>query len=182
VSAVWKVNEPVGKRLRGDFTMLKYLESQSLADLESIVGFDSGRLTDSKRGGCAIIVLAPDEKIDVGDFELGASNRWSRTNKTEDVPWAPHFMTEPDGRMATNSIEGALALRGQDRMELRARVIKFFGMGPGNRPAKVIPNWEHEEGMAYPDATIPGTNIRRGIPQFKMTTPKNAVVFKVLSV
>ncbi len=146
----------------GDFTLLRYIQDLAAADLERWVGFHKGRLDE----GFRIVVLADNELIGPQDFELSASTRWSA------------------GKMpctAGDNITDVLLARGQDPEALKAKVARFFAMGEGNRPAKVLPNRRHDAQCHYPDAEALGPGKKSGVPQFHLKAAsggKNFVVYK----
>jgi hypothetical protein len=147
----------------GDFTMLKYLIGLDAAQLERTVGFDKGRL-DS---GFLIVALAADEKLAPADFSLKASSRWSAGLVRA------HASSEPG-----IDINDILATRGQDIGLLKERVARFLNQGGGNRPAKVLPNLRHSEGMKYPDAEARAPGVWGGVPQFHLDAPRRFLIVR----
>ncbi|MBI3350769.1 MAG: hypothetical protein HY020_26670 [Burkholderiales bacterium] len=145
----------------GDFTMLKYIESLSAADLERTVGFHRGRLAQ----GFLIVALGEHETLEPSDFELKASTRWSGG-----------AMSNPAGA----DIRDILAARGQDPEALKRRVAAFFARRGGNTPAKVLPNRRDDAGCHYPDAEALGPGLRSGVPQFHLKKESGGKAFVVV--
>ena len=147
----------------GNFTMLKYIEHLGRPELERTIGFDAGRLNN----GFSLVVLSDDQLLTPSDIELKASSRWSKgavgkSNVSLGV-----------------EIELLLAQRDQDVAALKQKVCNFFAKRGGNRPAKVLPNLRHTEGMRYPDAEASGPGKRGGVPQFNLTVARRFVVIRV---
>lgn len=146
----------------GDFTLLKYIAALDAEALERTVGFDRGRL----KSGFTIVALAGDEVLGPGDFQLGASTRFSGAVVKQATATQGH------------GIESMLADRGQDIAELKKKVARFFASRGGNTPAKVLPNLRHTEGMIYPDAEALGPGRRSGVPQFKLLVARKFVILR----
>lgn len=135
--------------IKGCFTIYKYIKNLNRKDLERALGFHNGRL-DS---GFKVVVLAPGYILNINDFDLGASTRWS------------------GGKIAKDGegIESLLCARGQDINLLKKQVMeRWFSKDGDYRPAKVLPNLKHEAGMEYPNAEALGLGIPSGVPQFVM--------------
>jgi hypothetical protein len=156
----------------GDFTFYKFIADLNRADLEDRCGFDKGRLDC----GAAVAVMAERElgQLTTADFTLGASTRWSRSRAS--APWAPEFVTTDQSgtqRMQADAIESALALRGQNVLLLKEKVLNFMKRGKENVPAKVFPAWAHSPELRYPDAQI-------GVPQLQLQKKLHWVVMRII--
>ena len=146
---------------KGDFTVYRYVKGATREELENKVGFHKGRMD---QGAIIAVIYKPDLlALTTSDFTLGASSRWSRSSAA--APWAPEFTKitkgKHAGQMEVNAIESALTLRGQDVDALKKKVLHYFQTGKDAFPAKVFPNFKHEEWMTYPDS-------ESGIPQFRL--------------
>ena len=139
--------------------MLRYLIHRTDAELEKTVGFHRGRLAP----GYKIMMLLPEDALAPHDFELGASTRWSGG-------WLE----------GGKKISEMLVDRGKNPTELRERVARFFASDRINTPAKILPNWVHEDWMHYPDAEGIGPNLGSGIPQFKLLKSRRFVEVRSL--
>jgi hypothetical protein len=149
--------------LSGNFTMLKYIEKLSAAELERTVGFEKGRLDN----GFCVVALAANQLITPQDFELKASTRWS---------------AGAIGRSSNRSgseVETILDKRGQNVHALKQKVCSFFAKRGPNTPAKVLPNLRHTAGMLYPDAEALGPGISSGVPQFNLVATRKFVIVRV---
>ena len=149
--------------LRGNFTMLGFIDSWRALDLERRLGFSPGRLA----AGYAVFALAPGQRLGPYDFELQGSTRWSggfsiRTRSSE-----------------TADLEDLLSGRGLDVTQLKEKVCEFFARRGAQTPAKVVPVTTHAPGMQYPDANALGAGIRSGVPQFNLLVPRPFSVVKV---
>jgi hypothetical protein len=146
----------------GDFTMLHYVQHLGASELERTVGFAKGRLDQ----GFLIVALADDELLGPDDFELGASTRFSGAVIKKDA----------DGKGI--GIGHLLQARGQDVRLLKQKVAAFLASRGDRRPAKILPNLRHTDGMIYPDAEARGPGLRSGVPQFKLLVPKKFTIIR----
>ncbi len=149
--------------LRGNFTMLGFIEAYSTADLERRLGFHTGRLSK----GYAIFVLAQGQQLSPREIELLGSTRWSGG-----------FSSGANANDRAD-LEDLLRARGQDALQLKQKVCDFFAKRGARTPAKVVPITVHAPGMQYPDASALGAETRSGVPQFNLLVPRLFSVVKV---
>lgn len=148
--------------IKGCFTIYKYIKSLDRKDLERTLGFHHGRLD----AGFKLVVLAPGYILNINDFDLDSSTRWSggKIGKHKD------------------SIDSLLFARGiqqEDINKLKNMVVeRWFSKGGDYSPAKVLPNLLHEDWMKYPNAEALGLGIPSGVPQFLLK--KNSYPFLVV--
>lgn len=156
---------------RGYFTTLKHVESLNAAELERLVGYETGRLAT----GFIVVRLCDDQVIRPGDFRLEASTRWSEG-----------IVNSKDPNKAGGNVERLLGARGQDVEKLKEKVAAFFARRGPDTPAKVLPTLRHAAGMKYPDGQalepdISGQPLRGGVPQFYLEQDRRFIVVQAVA-
>ncbi len=145
--------------MKGNITMLGFVDQWSGTELERRVGYGAGRLAN----GCAILALVRGQALRPEDIQLRGSTRWSGG------------YASPQGK----DVEDLLGDRGQNISEVKQRLCRFFAANEKNRPAKVVPFIPHGPNATYPDAEALGAGIPSGIPQFNLIVPRLFEVVRV---
>lgn len=130
----------------GYFTWLQFLLDKSEEDLERLIGYAKGSLSEGWK------LLSPKSPLQPNNIDLRGSTRWSDGKL-------------PDGR-PIGSIIGART----DLTQAQKKIVSFFDQGLERRPAKVLSNKTPKD---YPPATphgIPQFKLFNPVPWVAIAT------------